>query len=125
VLIGRRITITILRITVIKVRESKSKKIKHQTTLYLFRNLSITYVSSLGDGYRILISNIISPTIALFFIISNLVISRPELEIVLFRRLSIKTRLCYVTILTDESLSSRSREFNIFHPSKSIFLFII
>ena len=121
----KRVTITIPRTTVIKIRKSKSKKIKYQIILYLFRNLPITYVSSLGDEYRILIPNIILFTIVLFFTISNLAISRPESEIIFFRRLFIKTKLYYVAILTDESLNSRSRKFNTFYSSKLIFLFII
>ena len=124
-LIERRVIITIPKTSVIKARGSKSKKIKYQIIFYLLRNLSITYVSSLGDRYGILIPNIISSTIALFFTISNLTISRPELKMVLFRRLFIKIRFCYVTILTDESLNSRSQEFNIFYPLKSIFSLII
>ncbi len=109
----------------IKVRGSKSKEIKYQIIFSLLRNLFITYVSFLGDGYGILVPNIILFIIALFFTILNLAISRPELKMILFRRLSIRVRFCYVAMLTDELLNSRSREFNIFYPSKLIFSFII
>ncbi len=103
----RRAIITVLKITVIKVRGSKSKEIKYQIILCLLRNLPITYVSSLGDGYGILVPNIILFIIALFFTISNLAISRSELKMILFRRLSVRVRLYYITILTDELLNSR------------------